>query len=128
VDIVLEASDGWISGPFHAELSADAESSPLFGPAFEPAERPRGALGLSVDRRRPHEASANLHIEFSPSGVRGSLGMTVSYSDRGEPFLDAGEQLFWPPVAGEPCSPPWPSGDGSEWLSIDAYRDIPGAR
>jgi hypothetical protein len=123
IDFGVHAGDGWIAGQFHVELASDGER--LQGSGFQSAEQMQGTLRLHVDQRRPHLARANLALEFTRSELSGELAMEVYYTDQQEPLLQLGERLFWPPVPGARCvdGAPLDDGSGSEWLSIDTYRE-----
>jgi len=123
VDVAIDAADGSIAGRFYLELASDGER--LQGSGVEPAERVQGTLRLHVDRRRPHLAGANLTLAFTRSELSGELSLVVFYTDQREPLLHDGERLSWPPPPGARCAdaPPLDDGSGSEWLSLDAYRE-----
>jgi len=122
VDIHLDASEGWITGLFHAELDSDAGR--LYGLVVEEAAALRGRFALHVDRTRPHLAQAHLSLEFSGATVQGELDALVFYTDQREPLTDSGERLLWPPRTEAPCTnePTDPDGSGAQWLTLDAYR------
>jgi hypothetical protein len=123
VDFGVRAGDGWITGQFHVELASDGQR--LQGSGVQSAEQLQGTLRLHVDQRRPHLARANLTLEFARSELSGELAMEVYYTDRREPLVQLGERLFWPPVPGARCvdAAPLDDGSGSEWLSLDTYRE-----
>lgn len=123
VDLAVDAADGSITGRFHIELASDGDR--LQGSGAEPAERVQGTLRLHVDRRRPHLASANLSLAFTRSELKGDLQLVVYYADQRDPLLQLGERLSWPPLPGAGCvdAAPLDDGSGSEWLSLDAYRE-----
>jgi hypothetical protein len=123
IDFGVHAGDGWITGQFHVELTSDGQR--LQGSGVQSAEQMQGTLRLHVDQRRPHLARANLALAFTRSELSGELSTVVYYTDRREPLLQLGERLFWPPVPGARCADaaPLDDGSGSEWLSLDAYRE-----